>query len=94
MGSWAVDITRSGSYSFILSKLHPAAPKTWNTLSAGKAHILCGGFKIDKEIIKGADSVTLQARLDKGAAQLECWFEGQRRDGGLSGAYFVEVEKM
>ena len=94
MGSWAVELTGSGSYSFTLRKLHPAAPAEWNSLKSGTAHMKCGGFTADKKITEGADSVMFEARLDKGTSELECWFDGQRLDGGLSGAYFVEVERI
>ncbi|MFC1509783.1 arylsulfatase [Candidatus Omnitrophota bacterium] len=93
MGSWSIEFTRSGSYSLTLRKLHPAAPTAWNTLKPGSAHIKCGSFTADKKITGSVTSVMFEADLNKGPAQLECWFDGQRLDGGLSGAYFVEVKR-
>ena len=92
MGSWAVQFTRSGEYAITLRKLPSAAPEEWNALKEGEAYIICGKIRESKMIREGATSVTFEFHLEKGPADLECWFAGQRMDGEHSGAYFVEVK--
>ncbi|MFC1607918.1 arylsulfatase [Candidatus Latescibacterota bacterium] len=93
MGSWAVEFERAGDYRFTLRKVPSSAPQKMRELAPGTAFMQCGDIHRKKRIAGGIiDTVSFDVRLDSGPADLECWFDGQRYDRGLSGAYFVEVE--
>jgi arylsulfatase A-like enzyme len=94
MGSWAVKIARTGRYSLTLSKLPSSAEKSWLALKEGDAHMQCGNVRKSVKIARGDASVTIEAKLPQGDAEMECWLTGQRNDGKLTGAYFVEIEYL
>jgi len=95
MGSWAVDIARGGNYRFTLRKLPAAADREWAALGEGEAFVRCGSLRERKRIDPGKTSCSIDAALEKGPADLECWFTGQRPDGVReSGAYFVDAEYL
>ena len=91
MGSWAVHFERPGDYTVTLMKLPPTASDSERRLMKGTAHLLCGLEERESPVAGGETSVSFDLRLEDGPAVLECWFTGQRYDGGPSGAYFVEV---
>lgn len=94
MGAWRVEFMQSGAYAFTLRKLPPQAPSEWRSLENGTAHLRCGTVNVDVEIDGGMRSVKFDVSVERGAAELECWFTGQRKDGKTSGAYFVEVRYL
>ena len=67
---------------------------THNALKEGEAYLICGNIRESKMIQEGAISVTFEIHLEKGPADLECWFARQRMDEGPSGAYFVEANYL
>jgi len=91
MGSWAVEFTRPGTYAFTLLKLPHSASEDARRLKAGSAHLWCGSERRNQELHGGETAATFEIRAGQGPAFLECWFTGQRYDGGPSGAYYVEV---
>ena len=93
MGLWAVDITRSGRYKTTLYIFPPEASEKAH-LKPGRAHVLCGKTGADKPIVEGASSVTLEVQLEKGPADLKCWFSGQFLEDNPLGALYVDIEYL
>ncbi len=93
-GSWAVEVARNGSYRFTLRKLPKSASEELNSLDKGEAFLSIGDVQEKKKLVPGDTSAVFEVELKAGETDLECWFTGQRDDGDISGAYFVEVERL
>ncbi|GAG50479.1 unnamed protein product, partial [marine sediment metagenome] len=91
MGSWPVDVTRAGKYKITL-RILPKEAKEKVVLRRGDAHIICGRTNASKPIPENVGSVTMEVELEKGPAELECWFSNQLPDNKPIGALYVDVE--
>lgn len=89
-GIWAVDVTRSGTYSITLR----TRPEHLNhPLNSVKMRIKIGNYENSRTIFdENATSVTFTIKLKKGPAMFQTWLEN--KDGSSRGAYFVSIERI
>ncbi|MEX0330060.1 MAG: sulfatase-like hydrolase/transferase [Puniceicoccaceae bacterium] len=95
LGSWKVDFLSTGSYKFTLRKGTASTPESLTVVKPGFAHVRVGDQQIDLEIANDTQAVEVLVKINVPGMQfVECWFDGQRSDGKVSGAYFVDIVKM
>lgn len=95
MGAWKMDFKSPGTYKFTLNKGTKSTPEEMTVIEPGTAYVRVGHQQIEVPIAEKCQSVEVDVILEKAGIQfLECWFDGQRKDGKFSGAYFIDVERV
>jgi len=86
---WAVNVAKSGTYSFTLMERPPEAEYA---IEGAEARLKIGPFEGRQSIPDGARSVRFEAELEEGSAKLWTWFD--RADDSTRGAYYCDVERL
>ncbi|MFO7945248.1 MAG: Cerebroside-sulfatase, partial [Armatimonadota bacterium] len=99
-GRWAVEVEKAGHYTFELQRW----PKELglpidaelqemesSAIHPSRARLSVGHFEATTEVPEGAESVTFEADLQPGRADLDAWFIND--DDEERGAYYVYIER-
>jgi len=86
-GPWAVNVEKAGTYQV---KLYRWAPYLNKAMEMKTARLSVGGFDQTINVAPKANHAGFRVELPAGPTMLQSWLT--RPDGGVSGAYYVEVE--